>query len=287
VPIFLFASGYLTALSGQVPIGKRLKAALIPYAIAFVAAYIYMTMHNPAMDHRITTTLARFAFAYVFVYYYVFVYVGCTFCLRLVFWAAGAGTLQSESRLILFLLISIALGLIVGSYLDPLLARLGYSDAFIEEVRMRDVPFWFSFMAIGALLGTSGSRSALRDMQRPIAGATLLAFITYAGARLYGLGDAADYDSVAFFGYAALLCVLLVALDARSPLFASLGSGSYFIYLWHIFIVMLLRDHAGLRQLGPAAGFAITYSVAALGSVLALAAVREITRPPLTRWLGA
>jgi fucose 4-O-acetylase-like acetyltransferase len=287
VPIFLFASGYLTALSGQVPIGKRLKAALIPYAIAFVAAYIYMTMHNPAMDHRITTTLARFAFAYVFVYYYVFVYVGCTFFLWLVFWAAGAGTPQSESRLVLFLLISIALGLIAGGYLDPLLTRLGYSDSLIEEVRMRDVPFWFSFMAIGALVGTSGSRSALYDVQGPIAGATLLAFTIYAGVRLYGLGDAADYDSVAFFGYAALLCILLIALDTRLPLFASLGSGSYFIYLWHIFIVMLLRDHAGLRQFGPATGFAITYTVTALGSILALVAIREITRPPLTRWLGA
>ena len=51
---------------------------MIPYAFAFAAAYLYMTLHNPAMDHRITTTLARFALAYVFVYYYVFVYVGCT-----------------------------------------------------------------------------------------------------------------------------------------------------------------------------------------------------------------
>ena len=78
LPIFLFASGYLTARSGQVPLWKRLKAALIPYAIAFVAAYIYMALHNPAMDHRVITTVARFVLAYVFVYYYVFVYVGCT-----------------------------------------------------------------------------------------------------------------------------------------------------------------------------------------------------------------
>src|ERR1700720_1684840 len=70
VPIFLFASGYLTALSGRVPLGKRLKAALIPYAIAFVAAYIYMALHNPALDHRITPVLARFVRAYVFGYYY-------------------------------------------------------------------------------------------------------------------------------------------------------------------------------------------------------------------------
>ena len=67
VPIFLFASGYLTARSGRVPLLKRLTATLVPYAIAFVAAYIYMTLHNPAMDHRIVTTVARFALAYVFV----------------------------------------------------------------------------------------------------------------------------------------------------------------------------------------------------------------------------
>ena len=48
-------------------------------------------VHNPAMDHRITTTLARFVLAYVFVYYYVFVYVGCTFGLWLVFSASAHG----------------------------------------------------------------------------------------------------------------------------------------------------------------------------------------------------
>src|SRR5258708_24126255 len=117
VPIFLFASGYLTALSGRVPLGKRLKAALTPYAIAFVAAYIYMALHNPAMDHRVTKALARFLFAYVFVYYYVFVYVCCTIALWLVFSASGMGTQQSQRRLIVFLLLSIPFGLIAGSYL--------------------------------------------------------------------------------------------------------------------------------------------------------------------------
>src|ERR1700704_7167862 len=89
VPIFLFASGYLTALAGRVPLAKRLKAALIPYAIAFVAAYAYMALHNPAMDHRIGTTFARFALGYVFVYYYVFVYVCCTLGLWLPFSVAA------------------------------------------------------------------------------------------------------------------------------------------------------------------------------------------------------
>jgi peptidoglycan/LPS O-acetylase OafA/YrhL len=287
VPIFLFASGYLTALSGRVPLGKRLKAALIPYAIAFVAAYIYMALHNPAMDHRIATTLARFVLGYVFVYYYVFVYVGCTLGLWLVYAAAGSDTEQSERRLFVFLLLAIGLGLIVGSYLDPLLFHLGYSDSLIEEVRMRDIPFWFSFMALGALVGISGSRSCLRDMRVLLIGATLFASLIYAAVRLFSVGDAADYDSVAFFGYAALLCILLLALDVQFPVFAALGSGSYFIYLWHIFIVMILRDHAGLRQFGSIADFAITYTVTASGSIVALLAVRATAPPRMIRWLGS
>jgi peptidoglycan/LPS O-acetylase OafA/YrhL len=287
VPIFLFASGYLTALSGRVPVGKRLKAALIPYAIAFVAAYVYMAWHNPAMDHRITSTLARFALAYVFVYYYVFVYVGCTFGLWLVFSASGMSTEQPQRRLVVLLLLSIAFGLIAGSYLDPLLSLLGFSDSLIEEVRMRDIPFWFSFMALGALVGISGSRSSLHDARALLIGTTLFSYLIYAAVRLFSVGDAADYDSVAFFGYAALLCILLLALDVQLPVFAALGSGSYFIYLWHIFIVMIFRDHAGLRQFGSIADFAITYTVTASGSIVALLAVRAAAPQRLIRWLGA
>jgi len=287
VPIFLFASGYLTALSGRVPLWKRLKAVLIPYAIAFVAAYIYMALRNPAMDHHLAKTLARFVFAYVFVYYYVFVYVGCTVALWLLYSASESGVKQSEPRLVVFLLLSIALGLIVGSYLDPLLSRLGFSDPLIEEVRMRDIPFWFSFMALGTLIGIYGTRSSLRDTLALISGATLFAFMIYAMVRLFGVGDAADYDSVAFFGYATLLCLLLFTLDVKSTSLAVLGSGSYFIYLWHIFIVVILRDHVGLNQFGPATGFAITFTVTALGSILALLSIRAIAPPRLCRWLGA
>jgi fucose 4-O-acetylase-like acetyltransferase len=287
VPIFLFASGYLTARSGRVPLWKRLRATLVPYAIAFVAAYIYMTLHNAAMDHRIVTTVARFALGYVFVYYYVFVYVGCTLGLWLLFSVSRPGTPPSEARLVALLLLAIALGLIVGSYLDPLLSRLGLLDTVVEEVRMRDIPFWFSFMAIGALIGLSGTGSSLHDLRVLISGATLLALIIYAAVRLFGLGDAADYDSVAFFGYAALLCILLMALDVRSPPLAALGSGSYFIYLWHIFIIMLLRDHAALHRFGPVANFAITYAVTAFGSIVLLLAIRAAVPPRLIRWLGA
>jgi peptidoglycan/LPS O-acetylase OafA/YrhL len=244
-------------------------------------------LRNPAMDHHLVTTLARFVFAYVFVYYYVFVYVGCTIVLWLLFSAAEPGTQQTERRITVLLLLSIALGLTVGSYLDPLLSRLGLSDHLIEEVRMRDIPFWFSFMALGTLFGLYGPRAGLRDTRALISGATLVALALYASVRSFGLGDAADYDSVAFFGYAALLCILLFALDVQLPSLAALGSGSYFIYLWHIFIVMFLRDQVGLKQFDPATSFAITFTVVALGSILALQIVRAIAPPYLIRWLGA
>jgi len=284
VPIFLFASGYLTALSGRVALGKRMVTAIVPYAIAFIAAYAYMALHNPAMDHRIVTTMARFALAYVFVYYYVFVYLGCTLVLWLIFAASDAG---EEERLTPLLLLAVLFGLIAGTYLDPLAARLGLSEALTEELRMRDIPFWFGFVALGTLIGLYDVRARLRDMRGLLLGATLIAYVIYAGVRLSGLGDAADYDSVAYFGYAALLCVLLLALDGRLPFLAAIGSGSYFIYLWHIFIVMALRDHAGLDRFDPAVGFVITYAVTATGSIAALFLIRASAPARLSRWLGA
>ena len=87
-------------------------------------------------------------------------------------------------------------------------------------------------------------------MRRALLGAMLAAYMLYAAVRILGLGDAATYDSTAFFLYAALFCVALFAIQPGSPLLGWFGSGSYFIYLWHIFIVMLLRDHASLHQLG-------------------------------------
>ena len=166
VPVFLFVSGYLTALSGRVPLAKRLKAALIPYAIAFAAAYAYMALHNPAMDHRIGTAFARFALGYVFVYYYVFVYVCCTLALWLVYAVGGTGP-DSRQRIAALLILSIGCGLLAGAYLDPAISRLGASDGLLDEVRMRDIPFWFSFVALGALtamftdLTDQGMRRAL------------------------------------------------------------------------------------------------------------------------------
>ncbi|MDB5616826.1 acyltransferase family protein [Tardiphaga sp.] len=283
VPIFLFASGYLTALSGRVPLAKRFTALLIPYAIAFAAAYFYMALHNPAMDHRLVATAARFVLAYVFVYYYVFVYAGCTVLLWLVFKAARGESL----RLAVLLLIAIGIGLIAGAYLDPLLARLHVSDSLIQEVRMRDIPFWFGFAALGALAGTAGVRDAIGQMRVTLITIMLALYAVYVSVRWWQIGDAADYDSVAFFGYGALLCGALFALDLRVQFLALLGSGSYFIYLWHIFIVMALRDHAGLRPLGPLADSAITAALTILASILALLAIRRFAPPRVSRWLGA
>ena len=285
VPVFLFVSGYLTALSGKVPMWKRLKTAVIPYAIAFAAAYIYMALHNPAMDHRATTAVARFILAYAFVYYYVFVYVGCTVVLWLVFRSfSSAGPLNA--RRVAFLLLAVLLGLTAGSYLDPLALRLGFGESLVEEIRMRDIPFWFAFMALGALAGIFRIKPALAGMRLQLIAAALAAYIFYAGVRIFQIGDAADYDSIAFFGYAASLCCLLLALDVELPLMALLGSGSYFVYLWHIFFVMLLRDHASLTALEPFAASAITFVCATIGSVVALVVVRRLAPVSIRRWLG-
>jgi len=285
VPIFLFASGYLTALSGRVPLAGRLRAALVPYAFAFAAAYLYMTLHNPAMDHRVTTTLARFGLAYVFVYYYVFVYVGCTVVMWLILAVTGTAP-ESKPRLGAVHVLAIAAGLIAGSYLDPALARFGLSDSLIEEVRIRDIPFWFSFMAAGALAAMAGNL-AQPGMRGLLPGATLITYLIYAAARISGIGDAAAYDSIAFFAYAALLCCWLFAAQPRSPMLAAIGSGSYFIYLWHIFIVMALRDHTALRQLGPFLNATVTSGVTVLLSVAVLVTVRQIASRRTLRWLGA
>jgi surface polysaccharide O-acyltransferase-like enzyme len=286
VPVFLFASGYLTALSGRVPLARRLKATLIPYAIAFAAAYAYMALHNSAMDHRIGTTLARFGLGYVFVYYYVFVYVCCMLGLWLVFAVGGAGRKDSRKRIAALLILAIGSGLLAGSYLDPAMSRLGASDALLDEVRMRDIPFWFSFVALGALTAMFADLTD-QAIRRSLLGAMLAAYMLYAAVRILSLGDAATYDSTAFFFYAALFCVALFAIQPSSPLLGWIGSGSYFIYLWHIFIVMALRDHFGLYQLNGIGSLAVCCGLTVLVSTAALLAVRQLASPRLCRWLGA
>jgi peptidoglycan/LPS O-acetylase OafA/YrhL len=245
-----------------------------------------MALHNPAMDHRIGTTLARFGLGYVFVYYYVFVYVCCTLGLWLVFAVGGTGQPDSRKRIAALLILSIGSGLLAGAYLDPAISRLGASDALLDEVRMRDIPFWFSFVALGALTAMFADLSD-HGMRRALLGAMLAAYMTYAAVRILGLGDAATYDSTAFFFYAALFNISLFAFQPGLPLLGWIGSGSYFIYLWHIFIVMLLRDHTTLSQFGGITSFAVCCSLTVLLSTAALLAVRQLASPRLCRWLGA
>lgn len=287
VPIFLFTSGFLTARSGRIALRKRIGAAVIPYAIAFVAAYVYMAAHNPIMDQRITTTVARFVLAYVFVYYYVFVYLGCTAMLWLVYRAVSAASPNPRRQIATLLLLSLMAGLIIGAYLDPLLYRWGISTPLVEEVRMRDVPFWFCFMALGGLLGLTEKTDFLRDQRMILIGGTVAFYAVYAAIRVFGIGDAASYDSIAFFAFSALFCIALVALQPRIPALAAIGSGSYFIYLWHIFVIMILRDHAGLRSYGAVADSLITYLVATAASVITLFLIRSFAPPRLVHWLGA
>lgn len=287
VPIFLFASGYLTGLSGRVPVAKRLVATVIPYAIAFVAAYLYMALMNPAMDHRITTTIARFGLAYVFVYYYVFVYIGCTLMLWLLLWFATLVPHQAEQRLQVLLLIAIAFGLVTGSYLDPALASFGLSDGVIEEFRMRDIPFWFAFAALGMLVARASIRAVLLDILPTLVIATVLSYGLYAAVRMTVIGDAAAYDSTAFFGYAAALSVLLLASRVDVPLLATIGAGSYFVYLWHIFVIMALRDLGGFRSLGGVAATFLMYAIALAMTGAALLALRQWAPPRVLRYLGA
>jgi surface polysaccharide O-acyltransferase-like enzyme len=282
VPVFLFVSGYLTAKSGRVPLLKRLKRALEPYTIAFIAAYAFMAVNNPGMDHRPVVALARYGLAYVFVYYYVFVYIGCTVALWAVFAVAGE---EHRQRLLVLLALAVVVGLTAGAYLDPLLSRLHVSDTVAEEVRMRDIPFWFSFMAAGTMVGLGRIETALRDLRYPIAAATVAAYAAYAAIRIVGLGDAADYDSVAFFLYAALFCIAMLGFGYRNAALATLGSASYFIYLWHIFPIMVLRPLPALQQ-HPVLSTVVVYAAALTVSVLLVWALRRAARPRLAQWLG-
>lgn len=285
VAIFLFASGYLTAQAGTVPLAKRVKRALVPYTIAFGAAYLFMALNNPLMDHRPVAIVARYALAYVFVYYYVFVYIGCTLLLWLVFAVAGDDEKARTQRLAVLLAGAVVVGLAMGAYLDPLLQQAGVGEPIVEEVRMRDVPFWFAFAATGALIGTVQAQSVLRDWRYLLAAAAGAAYVFYAAIRIAGIGDAADYDSIAFFLYAALFCVTMLGFSWDWHALAVLGSASYFIYLWHIFVILLLRQVPALHE-HAAAAFAIEFSAAlAISGVLVLA-IRRMAAPRLAQWLG-
>jgi peptidoglycan/LPS O-acetylase OafA/YrhL len=287
VPLFLFASGYLTARTRRVPLAKRLKAVLVPYTIAFAAAYLYMAVDNPAMDHRPWITLARYGLGYVFVYYYVPVYIGCTLALWFVLRLVGRTSPDADGRLCVALGVAMAFGLVAGAYLDPLLVKVGLSHDTIEEARLRDLPFWFAFMALGMIAGVAKLERPLAGMTPWLCAGAAAAFAIYAAVRTFALGDAAAYDSVALFAYAAPLCLLMLAARLNSAPFAFIGSGSYFIYLWHIFPIMLLRSSEAWRQADPLAASVAAYAAAAVASIVALVIVRSVLPQRTAQWLGA
>ena len=157
---------------------------------------------------------------------------------------------------------------------------------FFTRYVLNDSYAWTEEIATYCLIGVVfiGSAMCVR-LSRHIQVDLIFRYLPHLPAR--ALSTVIDLIRIAFFGYAGLLCLLLLALDIQWPLVAALGSGSYFIYLWHIFIVMFLRDHAVLRQFGPAASFVITFAVAVSGSVVAWLTVRTVAPPRLYRWLGA
>lgn len=285
VPVFLFVSGYLSGRTMRIPVFKRIKAALVPYTIAFAAAYIYMAAHNPAMDHRPWIAAARYGLGYVFVYYYVPIYLGCTLTLWALFSLRDLLSDGDRSGLVVALMLSILLGLVAGSYLDPLLAWLGASNDLIEEARLRNIPFWFSFMALGAIVAITGAERLIEQNLILLTAAATLGYAIYAAVRIESVGDAAAYDSAAYFAYAAPLCVALLLLAPSSRWLAYIGSGSYFIYLWHIFIVMLLRDHVSWQN--PAFASIASYIITAAAGLAGLVAVRSTLPSRAVRWLGA
>ena len=242
VPVFLFVSGYLTGQSGRIPLAKRIARTLGPYTVAFVAAYIFMAVENPLIDNRPVIFVARYVLAYVFVYYYVFVYIGCTILLWLAFKSVSSNTQYRQQRLILLLSIAVFAGLAIGAYLDPLLQRIGVSSSWIEQARMRDLPFWFGFMAVGAILGYLRTGQMLYQLRAPLLGATVAAYAGYALVRIFALGDAADYDSLAFFIYATPFC--LTSARLRAAMARATSSGRR---LLRDLSLAYLRDHARAR----------------------------------------
>ncbi len=182
--------------------------------------------------------------------------------------------------------IALLVGLVVGAYLDPLLQRAGVSEALIEEVRLRDLPFWFAFVAAGALVGLMRAGEVLRDLRYPFLGATILSYAIYVTIRVADFGDAAAYDSMAFYLYAVLLCLALLGLRWDSPALAVLGSASYFIYLWHIFVIIALRPLPALHG-HPLLATVVEYAAALAVSAGLVLMLRRLAPRRLVQMVGA
>ena len=73
------------------------------------------------------------------------------------------------------------------------------------------------------------------------------------------------------------------AFDA-APL-AELGSASYFIYLWHIFVIMALRQVPALQH-HPLAAAVVDYAAAVSICIAFVWAIRRMNSPRLAHWVG-
>ena len=122
-----------------------------------------------------------------------------------------------------------------------------------------------------------------RHAPRAALGAMLIAYMVYAAVRIlrHRRRRRLRFDRV-LRSMQPCSAFALFASQPRSPLLAGIGSGSYFIYLWHIFIVMALRDHASLRQFGGVAELCrLLRPDRCLSVSLALLAVRQVASPRL------
>jgi peptidoglycan/LPS O-acetylase OafA/YrhL len=66
---------------------------------------------------------------------------------------------------------------------------------------------------------------------------------------------------------------------------ATLGSASYFIYLWHIFVVMALRAVPALHP-HPLASFLTEYIAALLVTASLAILIRQAAPQRVAQWLG-
>jgi len=88
---------------------------------------------------------------------------------------------------------------------------------------MRDIPFWFSFMAAGALTAMSGGFIE-RSMRISVLGALLIAYLIYAAVRVFGIRRrrSVRFDRLLRLCRAALLlavhCAAAVAVARRDRL---------------------------------------------------------------------
>ena len=112
-------------------------------------------------------------------------------------------------------------------------------------------------------------RPILLDMRGLLLSAMLMAYAIYATSdlrprrrRCLRFGG--------FFSYSLCCAAGFWSSSPECRCSPAIGTGSYFIYLWHIFIVMALRDHAALRGFGPILNAARDVGVTVLLSVAAL-----------------